>query len=130
MAEVSGDVYLIGGGIASLAAAVFLIRDAGCDGRQIHLFERDQVLGGSLDASGDAEAGYRIRGGRMFEEHFVCTYDLLSEIPTLEQPDCSVTDDVRSFTREVVTSSRCRLVITRNGLSRQASGSRRETNGI
>ncbi len=42
-------VYLVGSGIASLAGAVFLIRDAGWSGKDIQILEQDQVVGGSLD---------------------------------------------------------------------------------
>ncbi len=103
--------YLVGGGIASLATAILLIRDAHWRGSQIQLFEASGVLGGSLDGSGNPVDGYVIRGGRMFEEHFGCTFDLLRDIPTLDNPDLSVTEEIIQFSREVVTSSNCRLVV-------------------
>jgi oleate hydratase len=76
-------VYLIGGGIASLAAAAFLIRDAEVPGRNIVILEQLDRLGGSLDGAGSAEDGYVLRGGRMIESKYVCTYDLFSSILTL-----------------------------------------------
>ena len=48
-------VYLIGGGIASLAAAAFLVRDGGMRGQNITILEQLDVLGGSLDGAGSAE---------------------------------------------------------------------------
>ena len=66
-------VYLIGGGIASLAAAAFLIRDAEVPGRNIVILEQLDRLGGSLDGAGSAENGYVLRGGRMIESKYVCT---------------------------------------------------------
>lgn len=62
--------YLVGSGIGALAAATFLIRDGGFDGGDIHLFEQQERTGGSLDAGGTPEAGYTMRGGRMFEAEF------------------------------------------------------------
>ncbi|WP_176251337.1 oleate hydratase [Sulfitobacter sp. HGT1] len=106
--------HIIGGGIAGLATAVYLIRDAGVDGNNIHIYEQLGVAGGSLDGSGDAESGYMIRGGRMFEEHFACTFDLLDTIPSVNDPSISVTEDIMAFNRMVPGSSNCRLV--RNGL--------------
>ena len=103
-------VWLIGGGIASLAAAVFLIRDGGVRGEQIRILEESGVAGGSLDGSGDVEDGYLIRGGRMFEPHFECTHDLLRSIPSLASPGKSVSEEILEFTERVVPSSRCRLV--------------------
>jgi len=105
-----GNAYLVGGGIASLAAAVLLIRDAGFNGCNIEIFECLDVPGGSLDGAGNAEDGYVIRGGRMFEEHFACTFDLLDSIPTLDNPNLSVAQEIILFTRQLVTSSNCRLV--------------------
>lgn len=86
--------YLVGSGIAALAAATFLIRDGGFDGADIHLFEGQRDIGGSLDARGTADAGYSMRGGRMFEAEYRCTYDLLSGIPTLDDPAVTVTQEI------------------------------------
>ena len=82
--QVDAVAYLIGGGIASLAAAAFLIRDGNFRGHNIRIFEESPRLGGSLDASGDSEQGYVMRGGRMIESRYVCTYDLFSTIPTFD----------------------------------------------
>ena len=59
--------YLVGGGIGSLAAAAFLIRDGGMPGANITILESGPLMGGSLDGAGTAEAGYVLRGGRMVE---------------------------------------------------------------
>ncbi|OAN77130.1 oleate hydratase [Jannaschia sp. EhC01] len=102
--------YIVGGGIAGLATAVYLIRDAGVEGENIHIYEQLGVAGGSLDGSGDSESGYMIRGGRMFEEHFACTFDLFDTIPSSDDPDVSVAEDIKAFNRMVPGSSNCRLV--------------------
>ena len=86
--------YLVGSGMAALSAAAFLIRDGGFDGTDIHLFEEQERIGGSLDAGGTPETGYTMRGGRMFEAEYRCTYDLLSEIPSLDDPSVSVTQEI------------------------------------
>ncbi|MEZ6000176.1 oleate hydratase [Hyphomonas sp.] len=111
--EQPAHYYLAGGGIASLAAAVFLIRDAGVAGEQITLFEKEDRFGGSLDGSGDAEMGYLVRGGRMFEPNFVCTFDLLDAIPSGLPGGLSAKEDIFAFNRDVPGSSRCRII--RNG---------------
>ena len=106
--------YLVGGGIASLASAVYLIRDGGIPGENIFLFEQSEVMGGSLDGAGSAEQPYIIRGGRMFtEEAYSCTFDLLSLIPSLSDPEKSVETEIREFNDQVRTHSQARLV--RNG---------------
>lgn len=102
--------HLVGGGIASLAAATFLVRDAGIPGDRIRIYEQSEVFGGSLDGGGSSESGYVIRGGRMFEQHFVCMYDLLSSIPSMDVPGKTIKEEMDAFNLEFVGSSRCRLV--------------------
>lgn len=63
------NAYLVGGGIASLSAAVYLIRDGHVPGKNIHILEQGNIAGGSMDAGGNPETGYIFRGGRMFDEH-------------------------------------------------------------
>jgi oleate hydratase len=70
--------FLIGGGIGSMAAAAFMIRDGGMLGDNISIFESDPVLGGSLDGCGDPVHGYSMRGGRMLTtDNYECTWDLI-----------------------------------------------------
>ncbi|MFF3152216.1 oleate hydratase [Streptomyces sp. NPDC057910] len=102
--------YLVGSGIAGLAAAAFLIRDGGFAGPDIVLLEEQDREGGSLDAAGSPETGYTMRGGRMFEVHFDCTYDLLSSIPSLDDPAKSVTEDTFAFHDDFAWDDHARLV--------------------
>jgi oleate hydratase len=103
--------YLVGGGIASLAAAVFLIRDGGFRGENIHIMEALPVAGGSLDASGDVDLGYVTRGGRMLEEEaYACLWDLLDGIPALSDAAMSVKDEIWEFNRQWPTDARARLI--------------------
>jgi oleate hydratase len=52
MSNSERQVYLVGGGIASLAAAAFMIRDGDILGQNITILEESNTLGGSLDGSG------------------------------------------------------------------------------
>ena len=54
--------YLIGGGIGSMAAAAFMIRDGGVAGGNIYILEANPLMGGSLDGAGDAQRGNRCAG--------------------------------------------------------------------
>jgi oleate hydratase len=104
--------YLVGGGIASLASAAYLIRDGGLPGEAICIFEEGTILGGSLDGGGSPEEGYVIRGGRMFTyEAYTCTFDLLSFIPSLTNPAKSVSDEIHEFNAQHRPDSHARLVI-------------------
>jgi len=60
-----------------------MIRDGHMDGKKITILEESDILGGAMDGAGDAEKGYSIRGGRELEEHYECTWDLYSFIPSL-----------------------------------------------
>src|SRR5688572_23022682 len=88
--------HLVGGGIAGLASAVYLIRDGGVPGERIHVLEQSR-LGGSLDAAGSAEHGYSMRGSRMFGPAYTLMYELLDGIPSLDDPARSVTQDTFEF---------------------------------
>lgn len=103
-----GQVYLVGGGIASLAAAAFLIRDGDVRGGDITIFDEGAALGGSLDATGHADSGYVLRGGRMLESKYVCTFDLFRSIPTLDA-ETTVTQEIFDWNATIKTSSKARL---------------------
>jgi oleate hydratase len=102
------QAYLVGGGIASLAAAAFLIRDGDMRGEDITILEGTDLLGGSLDAAGTATEGYTLRGGRMLESKYLCTFDLFSSIPTLDGTT-TVTEEIFAWNRTMKTSSKSRL---------------------
>ncbi|WP_297441473.1 oleate hydratase [Sulfurimonas sp.] len=103
-------VYLIGSGIAALAAAVYLEKDTNILGKNIYILEKDTVLGGSCDGSGDAEKGFLVRGGRMHEKHYECYWDLLSNIPSLEDKNVSVRDESFAFNEKYVSNAKARLL--------------------
>jgi len=100
--------YLVGGGIGSLAAAAFLIRDGGIRGHNIIILEESAKIGGSLDGAGTPQDGYVIRGGRMLESKYLCTFDLFSSIPTLDGSK-TVTQEIFEFHEILKTSSKSRL---------------------
>jgi len=78
----TSKAYLVGGGIGSLAAAAFMIRDGEMPGENITIFEAMPLLGGSLDAAGSPSTGYSLRGGRMLtSDNYECTWDLFKTIP-------------------------------------------------
>lgn len=105
-------VYMVGGGIASMAAAAFMIRDGDVFGQNITILEQSDKIGGCLDGAGSAEAGYVLRGGRMFESKYVCTFDLFSSIPTLDDSQ-TVTQETLRWNETMKTASKSRLF--RNG---------------
>ena len=103
--------YFIGGGIGSLAGAAFMVRDGGIAGRDITIFEASSLAGGSLDGASLYDGSFSLRGGRMLTtDHYECTWDLLSTIPSLENSDQSVRDETIAFNLQYKAHSRARLV--------------------
>lgn len=102
--------YLIGSGLASLAAACFLIRDGQMDGSNIHILEELSKCGGSLDGTELPMKGYVMRGGREMENHFECLWDLFRSIPSLEMKGASVLDEFYWLNKEDPNYSRCRMI--------------------
>ena len=103
--------FIVGGGIASLAAAVLLIRDGEFRGHNIRILEELEVAGGALDGSGDPVKGYVTRGGRMWtEETYVCLWNVLDSVPTLADPAQSIKDDVWAFNEVWHSGSHARLI--------------------
>jgi oleate hydratase len=121
------QIYIIGGGIAGLSAAVFAIRDGGIKGENIHLFEERDVLGGALDAKWGRNKSYSMRGARLINEKaYQCYFDMLSAIPCLadqeemekcggqtlegQRPWRSVKDEIFAFNQTHRLNSVTRLV--------------------
>src|SRR5512135_1147681 len=106
-------LWLVGGGIASLAAAAFAIRDAGVPGPNIHILEELGVIGGAMDggkAPAPAEA-WVTRGWRMLSERgYLCSWDLFSSIPSLEDPQTTVREEFVVFNAANVWNARARLI--------------------
>lgn len=102
--------YMIGGGIGSLAAAAFLVRDGHMPGKNITILEESDIYGGSMDAVGNAKVGYSARGGREIEEHFECFMELFGFIPSLTNPARTVLDEFRELNLAEPIESHCRLV--------------------
>lgn len=121
------SAWLVGGGIASLAAAAYLIRDGHMAAEKITILEQLDINGGCLDGSGNAIDGYIMRGGREMEVHYECTWDLFSFIPDLMRkdpdelftspepelvpnPDQTVLKRIRDINQWDPNSSKCRLM--------------------
>jgi oleate hydratase len=103
--------YLIGGGIGSLSAAAFMIRDGAMAGKNISIFEAMPVMGGSLDGSGDPVKGYSLRGGRMLTaDNYECTWDLFKSIPSLHNQNETVYEETVAFNQKYPSHAMARLV--------------------
>ena len=110
------QVYFVGGGLASLAGAAYLIRDCNFKGENIHIIEGLKILGGSNDGAGDPINGFVCRGGRMLnEETYENFWELFRSIPSLDMPGMSVTEEILNFDHLHPTHAQARLV-DKNGV--------------
>lgn len=105
------QAYLIGGGLASMAAAAYLIRDCKFPGSHITIYESSDVLGGSNDGGGDSGKGFVCWGNHMLNEE-TCEnfWELFSSIPSLTSPNRSVAEEILNFDHAHPTHARARLV--------------------
>ena len=114
MSETSQQqLWIVGGGIAGMAAAAVAIRDAGVPGSSIHILEQLGIAGGSMDGapSPTEAAGWVTRGGRMLEEEaYSATWDLFDSIPSLERPGVTVRQEIIAFNERVQTRANARLI--------------------
>jgi oleate hydratase len=115
--------HLVGSGIANLAAAAYLIKDGAFWGANITIYEEEDLPGGALkEPIPVPEDGYMMRGERMFEENYVCFYDLCSFIPSLEDPNKTIKQDTLEFTQEYPWHNKARLVVNGNVVSVESYG--------
>lgn len=104
--------HIIGGGIAGLAAAVFLIDDASMPGENITIYEKRKSVGGCCDAFENA-MGYVCPGERELEPFMECLWYLCSKIPSLDDPSVSVLDESVRANKDTPIHSECRILRNR-----------------
>ncbi len=114
--------YMIGTGIGNLSAGAYLIRDGGWDGSQITMLGLETHGANDGAPTGDYASeyghsplansrGFLNRGGRMLnEETYENLWDLLGSIPSLDQPDKSLTEEILDFDHAHPTHDVGRLI--------------------
>jgi len=117
----ANNVYIVGSGIASLAAAVYLIRykivSPGC----VTIFEYEKDYGGAMVASlvdvpfspaypRRPKRGYVLPATRLLEEHYSCSLDLLERFPCLSDTSKTIARDIIDFNTVCPYDDRARLL--------------------
>ena len=105
--------WFVGAGLASMASAVFMIRDGQLDGSKITILERLALPGGALDGIREPKKGFVIRGGREMDDHFECLWDLCRSIPSIEVDGASVLDEFYWLNKDDPNSSLQRATVDR-----------------
>ena len=107
------SAYIVGSGLASLAAACFLVRDGQMKGSHVHILEKDPIPGGACDGYQYSDIGYVMRGGREMDNHFECMWDLFRSIPSIETEGVSVLDEYYWLNKADPNYSLCRATENR-----------------
>ncbi len=107
------SAYIVGGGLAGLTAACYLVRDGRMPGDRIHILERDPRAGGGCDGWHYQALGYTMRGGREMDNHFEVMWDLYRDIPSIEDPSVSVLDYYYWLNKRDPNYSLCRATVDR-----------------
>lgn len=103
--------WIIGSGIAGLAAAFYMIRDGGMAGQDITILDAMDIAGGSLDGAGNPDDGYIIRGGREMNWNYDNLWDMFQDVQALELPEgYSVLDEYRLVNDNDPNFSKARLM--------------------
>ncbi len=102
--------YLVGSGIASLAAAAYLIRDGGVLPVNVTIFEADDRLGGAMGMFGDPVHGYVLPTGRIFEAEFRCAREFFSLVPSATDAHRSIWDQIVAFNKRYGYYTKVRLL--------------------
>ncbi|MGP8153231.1 MAG: oleate hydratase [Smithella sp.] len=103
-------VYIVGGGLAGLAAAAFLADDIHMPAKNITIYEKMNDVGGSMDGTGKAVSGYLCRGEREMEPFMECLWYLCSKAPSLRHKGRTVLDDVVDFNKDEPIHSEYRII--------------------
>ena len=107
------SAYIIGTGLAGLAAAFYLVRDGQVKGKRIHLLEKLELAGGSCDGYKDITKGFYMRGGREMDNHFEVMWDMFRDVPSIENPEVSVLDEYYWLNKHDPNYSLCRATVNR-----------------
>ncbi|RJE19583.1 myosin-cross-reactive antigen family protein [Aspergillus sclerotialis] len=115
------QAWIIGSGIASLAAAVNLIKKAKVPGHQVHILDAHDGSGGAIQVAGDAEKGYILHTGA--QPYFLepCVEDLLAVVPSVNDPNKTVLETIKkreTHDRPVEKATTRAIRLSQGGMSK------------
>jgi oleate hydratase len=115
------NVYIVGSGIASLAAAVYLIKHHIVPPERITIFEAGKRLGGAMGHMmvevpyspahpWRPKHAYSLPATRLLEEHYACTLDLLENFPCLTDTSKTIAQDAIDFNGSCPYDDKARIL--------------------
>ena len=117
----ASNVYIVGSGIASLAAAVYLIRYKIVPPGRVTIFESEKDYGGAMGASmvdvpfspaypRRPRSGYVLPATRLLEEHYSCALDLFECFPCVSDTSKTIAKDLIDFNRDCPYDDKARIL--------------------
>jgi oleate hydratase len=107
--------FIVGGGLAGLAAATFLVTDAHMPGANVTVLEQGDDLGGALDGKA-GDKGYLCRGERELEPYMECLWYLCSKLPSPDTEGRTVLDDIVDFNKDEPIHTEARAFVRQGHL--------------
>ena len=102
------NVYFVGGGLASLAGAAYLIRDCNFKGENIHIIQESKSLDKDNNIKSLVENVLMFRGRRVLNDKMYKNFwELLSSIPSLEYSSKSIKEHILNFDNASIKSKAC-----------------------
>lgn len=87
--------FFAGGGIGSLSAAYYLIKDCGFRGQNIVIYDNLKTMGGSMDGAEIEVGAFVCRGGRMLNfPTYECLWELCKEVQSLDTPGKTIYGEI------------------------------------
>lgn len=102
--------HIIGGGIAGLATAVFLIDDCYVPGENVTIYDQLPVMGGSMDGAKQGEGQYTCRGERELEPYMECLWYLGNKISSIYTPGRTITEETVDVNKADRIDSKARVL--------------------
>ena len=107
--------WLIGSGVASLAAAVHLVNQAKVPANRVHILDVHHGSGGGMEVSGNSTDGYVLHTGAQPYFHEECVTDLLSMVPSARNPGKTAWEDIIGYERYTRPMNKARTRVIREG---------------
>ena len=117
----ANNIYIVGSWIASLAAAVYLIRHNIVPPERVTIFESGDHLGGAMEAltvdvppssdyPGRPKEAYVLPATRLLDEHYACALGLLKNFPCVSDTSKTIAQDIINFNRDSPYDDKARIL--------------------
>ncbi|KAL4914747.1 oleate hydratase [Aspergillus aurantiobrunneus] len=111
------DAWLVGSGIASLTAAIHLVKDAKVPAGNVHILDASPESGGGLKTHGDETDGYFLPMDGNPHFHGECIERLLALTPSKADSSKSVMDMIRERAKTEEESPRAQARAVKQGVA-------------